>query len=155
MRPSHPLWYPKWGCVKSALKSLAESLSGGLDDRGPLPHVSVPFHHHPPVPRELVEFPSHGPGSVKAQALQAEVDKMLEKGALEVVDLPGPEYDSCPFLVQVTGERVSFHPWNQQLSSLMLIKLLLLTHLTYPRVFLAYSVSCPIVLLLISGLKSF
>ena len=39
----------------------------------------VPFHHLPPVSWELVEFPSYSSGCVKAQALQAEVDKMLEK----------------------------------------------------------------------------
>ena len=45
-----------------------------------------PFHHLPPVSQEPVEFPSYSSGSAKAQALQAEVDKMLEKGDLGVVD---------------------------------------------------------------------
>ena len=50
--------------------------------------------------RELVEFPSYCSGSVKAQAPQVEVDKMLEKGTLEVVDPLGPGYYSQMFLVQ-------------------------------------------------------
>ena len=34
-------------------------------------------------------------GSAKAQALQGEVDKMLEKGALKLVDHPGSAYFRC------------------------------------------------------------
>ena len=58
------------------------------------------FHHFPPVSEELTEFSSCGSGSVKAQALQEEVNKMLGKGALEMVEHPGPGYCSCKFLVQ-------------------------------------------------------
>ena len=48
-----------------------------------------PFYHPPAVFPEPVEIPSYSSGLVKAQALQAEADKMLEKGALEIVDPPG------------------------------------------------------------------
>ena len=43
------------------------------------------FCHLPPVSREPVELSSYGLESVKAQALQAGVDIMLEKGAVVVV----------------------------------------------------------------------
>ena len=52
---------------------------------------------------EPVEFPSYGSGSVKVQALQAEMDKMLEKATLEV-DLPDLGYHSCLLLVQKATE---------------------------------------------------
>ena len=64
----------------------------------------VPFCCFPHVYQEPVKFPSYGVGSVKAQALGAEVDKMLKKGTLEVFDLPGLAYHSHLFQVQkVTG----------------------------------------------------
>ena len=50
----------------------------------------VSFHNLPPVSQDPVGFPSYGLRSTKAQALQAEVGKVLEEGALHVVDLPGP-----------------------------------------------------------------
>ena len=46
----------------------------------------IPFHHLPPVTQEPLEFPSYGSGSVKAQTLFEEVDKMLAKGALEEIE---------------------------------------------------------------------
>ena len=39
----------------------------------------VPFHHFPPVLWKPKEFPFYSSGSVKAQALQGEVNKMLRK----------------------------------------------------------------------------
>ena len=45
----------------------------------------IPFHHLPLVSRESVEFPSYSSWSVKAQALQEEVGRMLQKGALELI----------------------------------------------------------------------
>ena len=56
-------------------------LNGKLDSGGSI-LVHCPL---PPVSRELLEFPSYALGSAKAQALQ-EVDKMLQKDALELVD---------------------------------------------------------------------
>ena len=46
----------------------------------------VPFHQLPPGSQEALEFPPPTFGSAKALALQGEADKMLEKGALELVD---------------------------------------------------------------------
>ena len=46
----------------------------------------IPFHHFPPVSWESLEFPPYGLGSVRACALQEEVDKMVEKGTMELVD---------------------------------------------------------------------
>ena len=60
----------------------------------------IPFCHLPPVAREPIEFPFYISGSAKAQALQDEVDKMLQKGALEFVYQPGPGFCSCLFLLQ-------------------------------------------------------
>ena len=57
----------------------------------------IPFHHLPPVPWEPIEFLSCTFGSVKAQALQREVDKMLEKGTPEEVEDPGWNYYSRLF----------------------------------------------------------
>ena len=53
----------------------------------------IPFHHLSPVSREPFVFPSYHSRAVKAQALEGEVDKMLEKGTgLRAVDRPGPGY---------------------------------------------------------------
>ena len=59
----------------------------------------IQFYHLLLVSQEPVEFPSYGLGSAKAQALQAEVDGMLGKEALEVVDLPSLAYHCCLFQV--------------------------------------------------------
>ena len=65
----------------------------------------IPFHNHSPVSQDSVGFPFYSLGPSKAQALQAEVGKMLEEGALQIVSLPGPGCCSYLFLVQkVTGE---------------------------------------------------
>ena len=47
-------------------------------------------------------------GSAKAQAFQRELDKILEKVALEMVDFLYPGYYSCLFLVQKVS--VGWHP---------------------------------------------
>ena len=89
-----------------ALEGLAIFQGRGLEGGGLLLWLScpVPPPRLPLTSEELVEFPSYGLVSVKAQTLQAEVDKILEKGALEIVDPPGPGYYSRLFLVQkVTG----------------------------------------------------
>ena len=59
----------------------------------------IPFRHLPHVWPELLEFHSYGSGSIQAQALQ-EVDKMLEKGTLDLVDYPGVGYQSRLPLMQ-------------------------------------------------------
>ena len=41
--------------------------------------IGKPFYHLPPVLQEPIKFPSYSSGPVRAQALQQEVDKMLEK----------------------------------------------------------------------------
>ena len=67
----------------------------------------VPFHHLPPMSLEPRELSSCSPGSVRVLALWEEVDKMLQKGALEAVDQPSPGFYSCLFLVEkVTGWRL-------------------------------------------------
>ena len=60
----------------------------------------VPFHHLPPLSQEPREFLSYVSGFAKAQSLQKEVDKMLQKCTLELVDHPGSGYYSKLFLVQ-------------------------------------------------------
>ena len=57
------------------------------------------FHHLSPVVREPVKFPSYDLGSAKAQALEGEVDKMLQDGAVERVHQPGQGFYSRLFLV--------------------------------------------------------
>ena len=59
----------------------------------------IPFHHQP-VSREPIKFLSYGLRSVKAQALQGGVDKMLEKGFLELIDCPCLGNYSRLFLAQ-------------------------------------------------------
>ena len=72
---------------------------------GPSLQLSSSISAPSPVSRKSVEFPSYGSGSVMNQALQAEVDKILEKCALDLVDHPGVGYYSHLFLVQkVIGE---------------------------------------------------
>ena len=64
----------------------------------------MPFHHLPLVSLEPLELSSCSLGSVRALALWDEVSKMLQKGALEPVDQPGPGFYSWLFLVEkVTG----------------------------------------------------
>ena len=59
------------------------------------PSISIPA-----VLWEPLEFPSYTSGPAKAQALKEEVDKMLQKGTIELVDHPGLGYYSptgCKF----------------------------------------------------------
>ena len=50
--------------------------------------LQVPFHHLPPELQEPIEFPSCILGSVKVQELEEEVDMMLGKDTLEMVENP-------------------------------------------------------------------
>ena len=59
----------------------------------------VPLHHIPTVSEEPSEFPSYTLASAKSQALQGEVNKMLKKSILELVDHLGLGYYSQLFLV--------------------------------------------------------
>ena len=59
----------------------------------------VPFHHILTVLREPPEFPSYTLGSAKGQALQKEVNRMLQKSTVEPVDHLGLGYYSRLFLV--------------------------------------------------------
>ena len=68
------------------------------------------FHHFPPVAREPQEFLSYVSGSVKAQFSQDKVDKVLEKGPLELVDCPGLSF--CNWLSGTEGnEEMAAHDW--------------------------------------------
>ena len=60
----------------------------------------VPFHHLPPVSQEPWEFPSCALGSVRVLALRDEVSKILQKGAVELVNQSGPGFYSRLFLVK-------------------------------------------------------
>ena len=61
----------------------------------------VPFSDSvPPLTDTPVPFRSYNPGSSKALALAQEVSKMLEKGAVEVVDDPGLGFYSRLFLME-------------------------------------------------------
>ena len=43
------------------------------------------FHHQPPMTSEPIEFPSYGLGFPKIQVLQAGVDTVLLKDAMEII----------------------------------------------------------------------
>ena len=60
----------------------------------------IPFHHLPPMAWDPVEFPSYSLGSVKAEAFQEGMDKMLQKGILELVHQPSVGFYSRLFLVR-------------------------------------------------------
>ena len=61
----------------------------------------IPFGtRSPPLAASPVSFPTYTTGSQKHLALRQEVDKMLSKGALEVVPDPGPGFYSRLFLVE-------------------------------------------------------
>ena len=63
----------------------------------------LPFHHLPPVSLDPRDLPSCSLESLQVLALQEEIDKMIQKGALEIVDQPGLGFYSCLFLVKATG----------------------------------------------------
>ena len=46
----------------------------------------VPFYHLPPVSLVPMELSQSAPGTVRALALQEEVNKMILKGAVEIVE---------------------------------------------------------------------
>ena len=54
----------------------------------------------PPLTRTPISFATYCPGSSKSLALAQEVSKMLDKGALEIVDDPGLGFYSRLFLVE-------------------------------------------------------
>ena len=87
-------------CIKAALKSLEGSWGERLGSGGP--SLWMPSLVPPPAACVLGagRFPSVSSGSVEAQAHEVQVDKMLEKDTLEVIDLQGLAYFSCLFLVQ-------------------------------------------------------
>ena len=60
----------------------------------------VPFHHLPPVSLVPRELSSSAPGTDRVLALQEEVNKMLLKGAMELMEQPGPGFYSRFFLVE-------------------------------------------------------
>ena len=64
----------------------------------------IPFRAPPPLSVTPVPFPSYNQGSQRALALQEEIAKMLQKGALEAVQDPDPGFYSRLFLVtKATG----------------------------------------------------
>ena len=65
----------------------------------------IQTYHLPLVSREPKQFPSYGLGSAKPQAFHPEVDKMLEKGALEVA-MFWFWSTSCLFLVEDGGQLI-------------------------------------------------
>ena len=61
----------------------------------------VPFLDSlPPLARSQVSFPTYQAGSPRPLALLQETEKMLAKGALEIVLVPGPGFYSRLFLVE-------------------------------------------------------
>ena len=61
----------------------------------------VPFLDSlPPLARSPVSFPTYRAGSPRSLALLQEIEKVLAKGALEIVLDPGPGFYSCLFLVE-------------------------------------------------------
>ena len=60
----------------------------------------LPFESPPPLTRTPILFPAYRPGSPQSLALRQEIEKMLAKGALEIVPDPGPGFYSRLFLVE-------------------------------------------------------
>ena len=60
----------------------------------------VPFHHLPPVSQVPTELSSAAPGTVRALALQEEVNKMVPKGVVEIIQQLRPGFYSHLFLVE-------------------------------------------------------
>ena len=60
----------------------------------------LPFESPPPLTRTPILFPAYRPGSHQSLALRQEIEKMLAKGALEIVPDPGPGFYSRLFLVE-------------------------------------------------------
>ena len=62
------------------------------------PSYRVPFYHFPPVSLEPRELSSCSLGSARVLALREEVDKMIQKDALEIVDRSGLEWNRIQVL---------------------------------------------------------
>ena len=82
---------------------------GFLQSRGLTCGSSLLLVHHSlspllPVSSKPLKSPYYGLSSVKAQALLGEVDKMLEKGILELVVHLGLGYYSWLFLLATEGD---------------------------------------------------
>ena len=60
----------------------------------------IPFDSPPPLTRTPILFPAYRPGSPQSLALHQEIEKMLAKGALEIVPDPSPGFYSRLFLVE-------------------------------------------------------
>ena len=60
----------------------------------------LPFESPPPLTRTPILFPAYRPGSPQSLALRQEIEKMLAKGALEIVPDPGPGFYSRLLLVE-------------------------------------------------------
>ena len=60
----------------------------------------LPFESPPPLTRTPILFPAYRPGSPQSLALRQEIEKMLAKGALEIIPDPGPGFYSRLFLVE-------------------------------------------------------
>ena len=60
----------------------------------------LPFESPPLLTRTPILFPAYRPGSPQSLALRQEIEKMLAKGALEIVPDPGPSLYSRLFLVE-------------------------------------------------------
>ena len=58
------------------------------------------FESPPLLTRTPILFPAYRPGSPQSLALRQEIEKMLAKGALEIVPDPGPGFYSRLFLVE-------------------------------------------------------
>ena len=74
--------------------------------------ISCPLPPPPTCVTEPLKFPSYTSGSAKAYTLQGQMDKMLERGGLELVDHSGPGYYGWLFLVNRGGGGGGWHPVN-------------------------------------------
>ena len=89
-----------WGKGKVLSRHWSAWLSWGADNLtvGVLGDgYRVPFHHLPPVSLVPMELSPSASGTVRALALQEEVNKMFLEGAVEQL---GPGFYSCLFLVE-------------------------------------------------------
>ena len=66
----------------------------------------LPFESPPPLTRTPILFPAYRPGSPQSLVLRQEIEKMLAKGALEIVPDPGPR-ERSPRLPGLEGRVLS------------------------------------------------
>ena len=59
----------------------------------------VPFLSAPPLSVEPIPFPSYGPNSIRDQALEKDLQSLVQKGAVELTPLPSPGFYSRLFVV--------------------------------------------------------